>query len=132
MSYRAKKIFNLDLSKISILINPNSYLHAIVVFHNGTIKFLAHETNMEIPIYNSIYDENENRIYNTKDINLEKINSLNLAMPSIKKFKSLKILSLLPNKDSLFDTVLVSLNDELVEMFLKGQIKFKNLTFYLI
>ena len=50
---------------------------------------------MEIPIYNSIYDENENRIYNTKDINLEKINSLNLAMPSIKKFKSLKILSLL-------------------------------------
>ena len=51
----AKKIFNIGYHKIDILINPNSYIHASVIFNDGTIRLLAHETKMEIPIINSIY-----------------------------------------------------------------------------
>ena len=50
----AKKIFNLNYSQLEILIHPQSYLHAIVKFNNGLVKFLIHDTNMTIPIFNSV------------------------------------------------------------------------------
>ena len=128
----AKKIFNLNLKKIDILINPNSYVHALVIFNNGTIKFLAHETRMDIPIFNSIYQLNENPFYKTKNIDLNKINNLNLSKPNIKQFKTLNILKLVPLKDSLFETVLISVNDELVRMFLNNEIKYEKLLYYLL
>ena len=51
----AKKMFDLELDKFDILIHPKSYIHAIVKFKNGLIKIIAHDTDMKIPIYNSIY-----------------------------------------------------------------------------
>ena len=51
----AKKIFNLKYNQLEILIHPKSYLHAIVKFNNGLSKLLVHDTNMIIPIFNSIY-----------------------------------------------------------------------------
>ncbi len=122
----AKKIFNINIKNIEILINPNSYIHAIVVYNNGTIKFLAHETKMDIPIFNSIYEIHEKK-YNTEAIDLNKINNLKLSIPNIKKFKSLTFLKLIPNKDSLFETILISVNDELVKMFLNKEINFNEL-----
>ncbi len=128
----AKKIFNLDLNKIDILINPNSYVHAVVIFKNGIIKFLAHETEMDIPIFNSIYDSNLKMSYKTKPLNLEKINKLNFSKPNKKYFKTLNILKLIPSKDSLFETALISVNDELVRMFLNKEITYEKLLFYLM
>ena len=127
----AKKIFDINLNKIQIIINPNSYIHASIIFKNGTIEMLAHETKMEIPIFNSIYDENIKN-YPTKNIDIKKMNNLNFSIPSDKKFKTIKILNLIPDKDSLFETVLISTNDELVDMFLKGKIKYNQLLAYLL
>ena len=42
----------------------------------------------------------------------------------IKKIPTIKILDLLPTKNSLFETVLVSANDTLVNLFLEKRIKF--------
>ena len=49
----------------------------------------------------------------------------------MRKFPTIKILDLLPTKNSLFETVLVSANDELVRCYLKKQIKYKNLIYKL-
>ena len=51
----AKKIFDIELSKFDILIHPKSYIHAIIKLKNGLIKIIAHDTDMKIPISNSIY-----------------------------------------------------------------------------
>ena len=53
----AKKIFNISYKKISILIHPSSYIHAIVKFKNGITKILIHDPDMKIPIINSIYQK---------------------------------------------------------------------------
>ena len=42
----------------------------------------------------------------------------------IKKFPVIKILKKISKNNSLFDTVLVSINDELVNLFLKNKINF--------
>ena len=123
----AKKLFNLDYKKLSILIHPKSYLHAIVKFNDGMTKIIAHDTTMEIPIFNTLYDNNLKYI-KTKNLNLENLNDLKLSKIDIKKFPLIKILKILPNKNSLFETVLVSANDELVKLFLNKEISYTDIS----
>ena len=117
-----RRLFDLEYKKIKILIHPKSYLHAIVKFDNGISKLLIHDTNMQIPIFNSIY-ENSKKL-KTRDLNLKKLNNLQLIEPNINKFNSLKLLSRIPENISLYETVLVSANDEAVHQFLCGNIKY--------
>ena len=121
----AKKIFDIELNKFDILIHPKSYVHAIVKFKNGLIKIIAHDTSMKIPISNSIYiGEKKQNFIKSKEINLDILNSLNFQKVNVKKFPIIKILKKVTKKNSLFDTVLVSINDELVSLFLENKIKF--------
>ena len=123
----AKKIFNIDLKKFKILIHPKSYIHAIVKFSNGLIKIVAHETDMKIPIFNSIYDS-YSKSYKSKKININLLNNLNFNKVDSKKFPLIRVLNDIPNKNTLFETLLVSINDELVDQFLKKQIKFEDIS----
>ena len=119
----AKKIFNLDYSQLKILIHPHSYVHAILKFTNGLTKILTHDTDMKFPIFNSIYPMHEKKIKSNK-LNLSILNNLNLTSVDYKRFPVVKIIEQLPANDSLFETVLVSANDSLVNLFLKRKIKF--------
>ena len=123
----AKKIFNYKYSQLKILIHPNSYVHAIVKFNNGLIKMLMHDTNMRIPIFNSFYRNYEKKI-STKNIDFNKLNNLNFANVDLVKFPVVNILKKMPNKDSLFETVLVSANDKLVNLFLNKKITFNQIS----
>jgi len=119
----AKNIFNLNYDKIDILVHQDSYLHAIICYNNGISKLILHDTTMEIPIFNSI--NSNNVLYNKSTIlDLKKMNNLKLSKIDLKRFPVLKILKKLPKKHSLFETVIVSINDFLVENFLKKKIKF--------
>jgi len=123
----AQRIFEIEFKKLKILIHPKSYLHAIVQFENGITKMLVHDTDMSIPIFNSIYNNNEKK-FKTKKINLSILNNLNLIKPSTKKFPSLKILKHLNNKVTLFETIIIAANDYLVSEFLTGRITFNQIT----
>ena len=119
----AKNIFDIPYKKIHILIHPKSYIHAIIKFKNGLIKIIAHDTTMKIPIFNTIYSNNDKTIRSDK-LNLNLLNNLNLRQVDIKRYPIIKLLKLLPEEHTLFDTVIVSTNDILVELFLKKRIKF--------
>ena len=127
----AKKIFDLKYNQLEILIHPQSYLHAIVKFGNGLTKLLVHDTKMEIPIFNSLYHE-ENYKIKSEHLNLKILNNLELKKPDVKRYPSIKILNNLTNKDSLFETVIVSANDMLVNLFLKNKITFNEISTILL
>ena len=78
---------------------------------------------MKIPIFNSLYF-NKKKIIRTDKINLKILNNLKFNEVDIKKFPSIKLIKKMPHKDSLYETVLVSANDELVNLFLHKKIKF--------
>jgi len=123
----AQRIFNLPLSKFKILIHPNSYVHAIVKFTNGVTKLLIHDTSMEIPIFNSLYFNDSSKKLKTKEIDFDKMNDLNFIQVNNYKFPSINFLKKIPHNISLFETVLISANDVLVELFLKKQISYLNI-----
>ena len=123
----AKKIFNLDYNQLEILIHSKSYLHAIVKFDNGLSKLLVHDTNMMIPIFNSIYFNN-NKKFKSKDLDIKTLNNLNLKKIENIRFPVIKILNNLSKEDSLFETIIVSANDKLVKLFLNNKIKFTDIS----
>ena len=123
----AKNIFNISYKKLSILIHPDSYIHAIIKYQNGLSKIILHDTDMKIPIFNSL-SYPQIKEYKDKDLSIKKLNKLELSKVNLKRFPSIKILKHLPTKLSLFETVLVSANDELVNLFLKKQIKFTDIS----
>ena len=124
----AKNIFNLDYKKINILTHPRSYIHAIVKFKDGLAKILAHDPDMKIPIFNSLYfDENKNYKSNTLNFNI--LNNLSLKKVNLLKFPLVKILDILPKHPSLFETVLITVNDYLVIKFLEKKINFEKLIY---
>ena len=119
----ATKIFNLSKKKFSILVHTNSYIHAIVFFKGELIKLLAHETDMKIPISNALGIKNSNKT-NVVKRNLQKLNDLNFKLPKKKNFPVISILDMLPDKTSYFETILITINDALVEMYLNGKINY--------
>ena len=119
----AKKIFNLKNKQLSILIHPTSYVHALILYRGGTIKFLAHKSKMSIPISNAlnIHDKNyKNTILN----HLPNLNKLKFMVPSKRKFPLLSILSIIPERSSYFETILITLNDNLVHKYLNNKINY--------
>ena len=123
----AKKIFDFKYSQLAIVIHPQSYLHAIIKFNNGLTKMLVHDTNMTIPIFNSLYIKKHKKI-KSNPLNISILNNLKLKFVDKKRFPSIKIINRLTDIDSLFETVIVSANDKLVNMFLKKEIKFTDIS----
>ena len=105
----AYRIFKFDLNKYKVLIHPQSYVHAIIKFKNGLVKMLLHDTDMKIPIFNSIYNENLNYI-KSKNIDEKKLNKMNFFKVDKIKFPSLKLIKKITKKNTLYDTVITSAN----------------------
>jgi 1-deoxy-D-xylulose-5-phosphate reductoisomerase len=126
----AKKIFNFKYSQLEILVHSKSYVHALIKFSNGLIKILAHDTDMKIPIFNSLYPKFEKKI-KSKKVNFKILNNMNFQKVDLKRFPIVKLIKSLPTKDSLFETVIVSANDCLVENFLNKKIKFLDISKFL-
>ena len=122
----AKKIFNIDYHKIKILIHPKSYVHAILKFSNGLSKIIVHDTTMKVPIFNTLFI-NTSRKLRTEKINIKILNNLDLKNVNLNRFPMVKLLRLIPKKHSLFETIIVSANDKLVELFLNNKIKFTDI-----
>ena len=119
----AYRMFEFDLEKYKILVHPQSYVHTIIKFKNGLTKMLLHDTDMKIPIFNSIYD-NEFKYINSKKINFKTLNRMNFLEVDKLRFPSIKILKKITKNSTLYDTVITSANDELVKLFLNGDIAF--------
>ena len=122
----AKNIFDIPYKKISILTHPSSYIHSIIKFKNGLTKILAHDPDMRIPIFNSLYF-NKSEITRTKPVNLHFLNNLKLKNVNTSKFFLTKTIANLPQKSSLYETILITVNDYLVYKFLENRISFKDL-----
>ena len=120
----ASKIFDVDIDKIKIIVHPKSIIHALVVFKNGLVKVLIHDTSMEIPIFNIIFNNRKINFYKKTNINFQNLNGINFVEPDKIKFPYINILKKKRILDTYFEVILVTINDELVKLFLQNKISF--------
>jgi len=126
----AKKIFDLRYDQLEILVHPSSYIHAIIKFNDGMIKIIAHDTNMKIPIFNSL-NESQINFIKTDKLNIKKLNFLNFKQVDIKRFPSINLIKKFIDKESLLETIIVLANDLLVSLFLLKKINFTDINYFL-
>ena len=87
---------------------------------------------MSIPIYNSLFSNRDNLSLKTKQIDYSILNNLNFTKIDEKRFPVVKILKKIKNYCSLYETAIVSANDQLVDLFLQKKIKFIDINKHLI
>ena len=119
----AKNIFNISYKKINVIIHPKSYVHAILKFSDGLIKIIAHDTTMKVPIFNTLFFKTNLKL-KTNKLDFKLLNDLNFQKIHSNRYPMINILKLLPEKHSLYETVVVSANDTLVNLFLEKKIGF--------
>ena len=119
----ACKLFKFDKKKYKIMIHPQSYVHSIIRFKNGLIKMILYNTDMKIPISNTIYQK-ENSFSNKSKIDIKILNKLNFEKVDIKKFPSIKLIKKCLNFGYSTPIIVNASNEVLVDLFLKRKINF--------
>ena len=119
----ATKLFKFDKSKYKILIHPQSYVHSIIRFKNGITKMILYNTDMKIPISNTLY-KNNNSLLGTSKIDVKIFNKLRFQTVNIKKFPSIKFINKCFTLGFSTPIVINAANEVLVNLFLKGKISF--------
>jgi 1-deoxy-D-xylulose-5-phosphate reductoisomerase len=119
----ATKLFNFNKNKYKIIIHPQSYVHSIIRFKNGLVKMILHNTDMKIPISNTLY-ENKTYISNIKNIDVKYLNNLQFKKVDPKRFPSIKLIKKCFSSGLLAPTILNAANEMLVNLFLLNKIDF--------
>ena len=86
----AKEFFNLNHSEISVLIHPQSIVHAIACFHDQGMKAHLGPADMKHAIAYALHEEKRFRLP-LKEINLSEIGTLNFYEPDVTKYPALEL-----------------------------------------
>jgi len=119
----ACKLFNFNKNKYKIIIHPQSYVHSIICFKNGLVKMVMHNTDMKIPISNTIYPK-KNKFLKQNKINTKILNQLTFHKVDLKRFPSVKLINKCLNFGYLAPTIINAANEVLVKLFLAEKIGF--------
>lgn len=118
----AHYLFNISPSKIDVLIHPQSIIHSMVEYIDGSIKAQLSIPDMKLPIlYALTYPERYK--YNIKT-NLPKIHSLTFFEPDREKFKSLNLAYQVLKEGGLAGCIMNAANEIAVNKFLMGEIRY--------
>ena len=119
----ACKIFKFSKKKYKVMIHPQSYVHSIIRFRNGLVKMILHNTDMKIPISNTLYGS-KNNLFNVKNLDAKILNKLSFQNVDSNFFPSIKLIEKSLNSGILAPTIVNASNEVLVGLFLRGKIGF--------
>ena len=123
----AKWLFNLKPNQIQVLVHPQSIIHSMVQFEDGSIKAQMGLPDMKLPIQYSL--SFPKRIPNQfPRYDFKKINTLTFEEPDIRTFRNLGLATEALNKGGNLPSVLNAANEIAVYAFLKNRINFLDMT----
>ncbi|MBU1154146.1 1-deoxy-D-xylulose-5-phosphate reductoisomerase [bacterium] len=122
----ATHLFNMPASKISVLIHPQSIIHSLVEFIDGTVLAQLGIPDMQIPIAFALTYPKRYKT-NLPDLNLTQVKELTFFEPDFEKFPALKLCLEVAKIGGSLPCVLNAANEVWVEEFLNHKISFKEI-----
>lgn len=120
-------LFNVPIDNINVIIHPQSIIHSMVEFADGSIKAQLSYPDMRFPIqYALTYPE---RVPNADlpELDWNKVKELTFEPPDFETFSCLKLAIEASKAGGTSPTVLCAADEVAVELFLKGLIKFTDI-----
>ena len=123
----AKWLFNLETEQIQVVIHPQSIIHSMVQFEDGSLKAQMGLPDMKLPIQYALAFPQ--RIKNDfPRYNFKKISTLNFEEPDYKTFRNLSLAMEAMNKGGNLPCILNAANEIAVYAFLKNRVGFLDMT----
>lgn len=122
----AKWLFNLLPEQIEVVIHPQSIIHSMVQFQDGSIKAQLGIPDMKLPIqYAFTYPQRAQNSF--KRFSVEDYSLLSFEKPDLSTFKNLALAYQALKKGGNMPCILNAANEIAVERFLKGEIGFNQM-----
>ena len=122
----ARWLFDIPVEKIEVLIHPESIVHSIVEFVDGSMIAQLGEPDMCLPIqYALTYPARVAGI--ARALRLEEIGTLTFEKPNLETFRALSLGYEVARTGGTAPVVFNAANEAAVEEFLAGRIKFVNI-----
>lgn len=122
----AKWLFNIKAENIEVLIHPQSIIHSMVEFSDGSVKAQLGVPDMKVPIqYALTYPERINSDF--PRIDFKQLKNLTFDEPDLEKFECLKLAYDVIKSGGSYPIVLNGANEAAVELFLKEKIRFMDI-----
>ncbi|MGB9772427.1 MAG: 1-deoxy-D-xylulose-5-phosphate reductoisomerase [Bacteroidota bacterium] len=123
----AHYLFNLPAEKIHVVIHPQSIIHSMVEFIDGSIKAQLSVPDMKIPIqYALTYPSRVQSTFNRLDFSI--FSELTFMKPDKEKFRSLALAYNALALGGTAPAVLNAANEVAVDLFLNGIIRFTEIS----
>lgn len=122
----AAHLFNLPEHMIEVIIHPESIIHGMIVYNDGSIAAHLSAPTMKVPISYAL--NWPNRLNNAaKPLNFKNIAKLTFIEPNLEKFSALQIARHVLKEGGSAPIVFNAANEVLVSKFLKRLIKFTDI-----
>lgn len=122
----ASVFFDLECEEIEVIVHPESIIHGMVEFKDGSIISQMSIPDMRIPIQYALTTPDRYPLVNN-NFDFKKINSLNFKQIDKNKFPIIPLSYKVLKEGGTLPAVLVGADEIAVERFLKGEISFENI-----
>ncbi len=122
----AKWLFNIEAENIEVLIHPQSIIHSMVEFSDGSVKAQLGVPDMKVPIqYALTYPSRVASDF--PRIDFKSLKNLTFDEPDLDKFECLKLAYDVIKRGGSYPVVLNGANEAAVDLFLREKIKFSDI-----
>jgi 1-deoxy-D-xylulose-5-phosphate reductoisomerase len=123
----AKWLFSLKPEEIQVVIHPQSIIHSMVQFEDGSIKAQMGLPDMKLPIQYAL--SFPNRIQNQfPRYDFKKVSTLNFEEPDVKTFRNLALAQIALEKGGNLPCIMNAANEIAVFAFLRNRVNFLDMT----
>jgi 1-deoxy-D-xylulose-5-phosphate reductoisomerase len=120
-------LFNCNYENIDVVVHPQSIIHSMVEYNDGSIIAQMGDTDMRLPIQYALnYPLREKQIVQSLDF--KKLTALTFEEPDMKTFPCLKLAYDAGKSGKLMPAILNGANEIAVELFLQDKISFYDIS----
>ncbi len=122
----AHYLFGLDYSKIEVLVHPQSIIHSMVEFVDGSVKAQLGAADMRVPIQYALLEEKRSANH-WPSLNFAKLTQMTFQEPDKQKFPCLQYAYDAGKVGGTLPAVLNAANEAAIKLFLRGKLNFAQL-----
>ena len=120
----AKWLFGVPWEKIDVIIHPQSIIHSMVEFEDGSTKAQLSQPNMRLPIQYALFHPERQKNEHFPSLDLGDVNKLTFQTMDPDRYPCFNIALEYAKKDHTWPSVLTGADEGAVQQFVKGKISF--------
>jgi 1-deoxy-D-xylulose-5-phosphate reductoisomerase len=119
----AKWLFDLEMDKIQVIIQPTSIIHSMVEYIDGGVIAQLGTPDMKLPIQYALYYPSR-KFLGGERLDFEKISRISFQKPDCETFYGLKLAYVAGKRGGSLPTVYNAANEKAVALFIERKINF--------